>query len=516
MAEFNLGRIKPIDRGTWSATYNSSLGYSELDMVQLNGNTYQSRVNNNKALVTDTVSWTCFADVAGKANSGGSTKTLKQVDDNLLQLAGDVNVLQTDVENIKNIEWLVSYGVEWTDNVASSALARVGNPILHKTLPVQSGMRGCVLKDDGAVNYYLDSNDWSKQKNGLASKRDGSDGQVMIEIPEYYEKYYKVGSVNTKLISTLPLGGFTKVPKMYVSAYQATVQRSNNKLASVINLGTDYRGGNNNASLDGLVTSQLGLPATVISLTNFRTYARNRGAKWNCYTYPAYKSIAWLYYIEYANLNIQLPYNPVLTADGYKQGGLGAGVTNLGNSAWSTFNGYYPFIPCGYSDSLGNNSGIAPFNMPPEYGTLTTDVPRYRGVENPFGHIWHWVDGIKLEVQSDADGAESRLYTSDNPVNYNSSGYELYKFIGLTPRAEGYVKSIINDQIMPATVGASSTTYFSDYYYRSTPASGVSERAVRFGGAAGSGAVAGLAGSDVDIVASFAFANVGSRLCFHE
>ena len=81
MAKINLGRIKPIDRGTWSATYNAGLGYSELDIVQLNGNTYQSRVNANTALVTDAISWTCLADVSAKANHGGSSKTLKQLED---------------------------------------------------------------------------------------------------------------------------------------------------------------------------------------------------------------------------------------------------------------------------------------------------------------------------------------------------------------------------------------------------------------------------------------------------
>lgn len=89
----NLGRIKPIDRGVWSATYNGGLGYGELDIVQLNGDTYQSKVASNTAEVTDATKWTCLAKVSDKASHGYGTepqKTLKEVDDNLVQLAGDV------------------------------------------------------------------------------------------------------------------------------------------------------------------------------------------------------------------------------------------------------------------------------------------------------------------------------------------------------------------------------------------------------------------------------------------
>ena len=47
-------------------------------------------------------------------------------------------------------------------------------------------MKACLLNDDGSVNYYLNPNDWSKKITGEASNLDGTDGQVMIEIPEHY------------------------------------------------------------------------------------------------------------------------------------------------------------------------------------------------------------------------------------------------------------------------------------------------------------------------------------------
>jgi hypothetical protein len=47
------------------------------------------------------------------------------------------------------------YGIEWDSNVANPACTRIGRPELHVSLPVQSGMRRCILKDEGTVNYYL-------------------------------------------------------------------------------------------------------------------------------------------------------------------------------------------------------------------------------------------------------------------------------------------------------------------------------------------------------------------------
>ena len=70
----------------------------------------------------------------------------------------------------------------------------------------------------------------------------------------------------------------------------------------------DYRGGNNNTAYDGTYRTFLGRPATGISRTNFRNYARKRKAgstEWNCMTYDIQKELYWLFVIEYATLNSQ-------------------------------------------------------------------------------------------------------------------------------------------------------------------------------------------------------------------
>ena len=227
--------------------------------------------------------------------------------------------------------------------------------------------------------------------------------------------------------------------------------------------------------------------------------------------------MVWLYYIEYANFNSQAAFNAQKDASGYAQGGLGNGVTTV--SDWSGYNSYYPFVPCGYTDELGNSSGEVAYTMQKEDGSThaTVMVNRYRGIENPFGHIWKWTDGINVEISSEADGGTSKVYVSDDPSKYNDSNYDGYSMRGLEARKEGYVKTLIFGEfgeIMPEEVGAGTTTYFCDYHYTNIPASGKSLRGVLFGGDANDGALAGLASANSYNAPSDTYANIGSRLCF--
>lgn len=409
------------------------------------------------------------------------------------------------------IEDQCSYGIEWDISVSSPLCTRIGNMALHKSLPVQSGMRGCLLSDAGTVVEYLHPTNWK------AHNRDGSAGQVMVEIPAHYRKFTTEGNKRSARISEYPLPGYHFVPKKYVSAYEAVLDRSTNKLCSIVNAGTQYRGGANQTDWDGTYRSVLGRPATGISRTSFRNYARARGAgtQWNCCDYNSYKDVAWLFYIEYANLNCQSAFNGAKDANGYAQGGLGNGVTTMPD--WGGFNGAYPFVPCGHSDDLGNFSGEVPYVVSnAEGGTYATVyVPRYRGIENPYGHIWKFTDGINIEVKTDADGGTSKVYVADNPANFNDSNYNGYSMRGLEARAEGYTKEMIigtYGEIIPALVGGGTTVYWCDYHYTYIGASSL--RGVLFGGSADSGANAGFGYAHSINAPSLSNAPVGSRLCF--
>ena len=409
------------------------------------------------------------------------------------------------------------YGVEFYTTSPYPDCIRIGNMNLHRTLPIQSQMKGCLLADDGTVNKYLNATDWTSET------RDGSQGQVMVEIPEHYVKFETDGTKRRVKMSITPIVGYKKIGKYYISAYEATVQRSTNKLCSVVNSDADYRGGNNNTEWDSTYRSLLGLPATQILRTKFRTYARNRksgSTEWNCMTYDAQKDLYWLFVVEYATLNSQKAFNAAKTSEGYAQGGLGNGVTSLDGTKWNTFNGYYPVIPCGHTDSLGNGTGEVDYQMPEEYDTnvLTVKVPRYRGIENPFGHLWQWTDGINVRIspnEPDGDGL-SKVYVCSDPSKFNDTNYDGYSYIGNEARTEGYVKSVIfgeGGEIMPSVVGGSTTTYFCDYHYKNMPAA-ETLRGVLFGGSAYYGANAGFVAASSNNSPSSSTANFGSRLCF--
>ena len=412
------------------------------------------------------------------------------------------------------------YGIEWDTTVSNPKPTRIGKMELHKELPLQSMMRNCILKDDGSVAYYLHANDSTKQDNGAAADLTGATGQMETELPDMYVRFETDGNKCRHLQSTEPLPGFHLWRKGYIGSVEATVKRSTTTLASVCNTDADYRGGNNDATRDGTYRTMLGMPATNISLTNFRAYARKRGStEWNCNLYRLHKMMWWLFAVEYANFNSQADFNAALDENGYHQGGLGAGVTTWDGTSWSNYNGYYPLVPCGVTNSLGNHTGTVDYNVIGSDGSTvkTFAVPRYRGVENPFGHIWKWTDGCKCIIQSEASGGLSKFYVCDNPANFTSSGTTNYDYRGNLPRSEGYVKALIlgeDGEIMPLAVGGGSTTYFCDYFYTNIPTSGESERGVLFGGYAIHGAIAGFVCANTNYTATTAYAYIGSRLCF--
>ena len=413
------------------------------------------------------------------------------------------------------VEDQCAYGIEYNTALPSPLCTRIGSVALHQKLPVQNRMRGCLLNNNGKVVEYLHPTNWK------AHVLDGSNGQVMIEIPMHYRKFETEGTIQRCKISEHPLPGYHIVPLMYISAYEASMERSTGKLCSVVNMGADYRGGADQADWDGSHRTLLGRPTTVKSRTQFRAAARLRNAsatsEWNCQDYNAYKAMFWLYYVEYANRNCQSPFNAQKDANGYAQGGLGNGVTTISSTQWSEYNGYYPFIPCGHTDDLGNGSGEVAYPIPLVGSVLATvSTPRYRGIENPFGHIWKWTDGINTEVLSDADGGTSKVYVADNPADYNDVNYVNHTLRGLESRdSSQYVREIIFGElgdIIASLCGGGSTTYWADYHYTDITSSSL--RGILFGGIALNGAYAGFGYSYSIYAPSYTDAYVGSRLCF--
>ena len=408
----------------------------------------------------------------------------------------------------------VMYGVEWDTAVSAPDCTRIGNMSLHKTLPVHALMRGALLDDDGKVKKWLSETDWTQED------RSGKSGQVMVRIPKHWEKWEKEGTKRRVKMSLYPLPGYQMVPEMWVSAYEAVLDRTNNLLCSVVNEAVQYRGGLNTADWDKTERSLLGRPVTGVNLTSFRSYARKRKpgtTEWNCMTYTAQKTLYWLFVVEYATLNSQKAYNAALTTEGYRQGGLGDGVTTVDSEKWKTWNNSNPFVSCGYTDELGNRTGVKELALPSGYGETgkKVSVARYRGVENPFGHTNAWTDGINIEANPDTGNKLSRCFVCENPAKFSSTGYDGYTYVGNLPRTGGYIKEMIFDGgcTMPLAVGGGSTSYHCDYFSTDIPAA-VTLRGVLFGGNANYGSFAGLASANTYNVPSYSGATLGSRLCF--
>jgi hypothetical protein len=419
------------------------------------------------------------------------------------------------------------YGIEYDITATSPDVTRIASSAddmkLHASLPIQNGMRACLLLDNGTVNYWLNPDDWSKKIDGTASDLSGTDGQVMIYVPRHYRKFETSGNTYRCKLSMYPIAGFHEVPAFYLGAYEASLYRPTLKLSSVVNATADYRGGNNNAAWDAAANTLLGKPATLINRTNFRTYARNRavGTNWNINTYEQHKTITWLFVVEYATRWSQKAVDATLTTQGYKKGGLGAGVTTANSTELNTFSGYYPFINCGASNSLANKSGEVSVTIT-DFGGAGTPrsfaVNRYRGIEMPFGHIWKNLDGVNVDVRTVADGDYSRMWVTNNPADFNDANYTNYSDRGLIARADGYIKTNLDGtygEIVPnvgGTVGSDYDKYWTDYYYTDIASSSL--RTLLVGGAAYYGTNAGLVCVSLYNAPSNVNTFLGSRLCF--
>lgn len=427
--------------------------------------------------------------------------------------------------DLTGLEDIYSYGVEWDSTVADPTLTRIGNPLLHKSLPVQSQYKGCVA-NGAKVNYYLDPNDWSKKADGTPSVLDGTDGTVRVHIPKFYGKSGVEGNKRWVRISTVKCDDtWVEIPEMLLDAYRSTVNQTGNKAVSVVNTTAQFRGGGNRTANDTYLDtdafrSDLGKPRTNISRANMRTYAANAGSEMLCYEY--YKWIFyWAWVIEYATFNSQATYNAELTADGYHQGGLGPGVTDWANAAtsWSGYNGTYPITPCGYCNDIGNFTGIKELVIPETVvdesttvPTKTFKVPRWRGFDNPFGDIWTNLDGIILERT--AANQPSSVYTTSNPSAFGDDNTAKGKMTvaGKEIASDGYTKDFdlgSKGEIIPSVVGGSATTYMCDYHWCNTASTSL--RTLFVGGSADNGGYAGLGGFNSNSVVGDVYSNVGFR-----
>ena len=329
-----------------------------------------------------------------------------------------------------NLQEILAYGVQWSEDSLDPHLTRIGNMLMHKSLPIQNNIKGAIAQKSKII-YYLDENDWRWRREPLHQKLtitdntiindifstkqyekqwlrigdeevqiisidtttktatlaktptltgeqtvelgavlNGYDGTVRVKVPKFYIKSYKDGLIRQVWISPAYIDdSWTEQPSVLIDAYRSTYLHTVPKnmgflstlklgeFISVQNSNTYCRGGGNRVSLDtkDYLRTDLGKPHTEIDITEYRPKQIGQ----HILSYFEYKNIFyWLYVIEYANFNSQEGFNEALTEEGFRQGGLGDGVTTCNDEYWNLLNGAYPVIPCGYTNNIGNNTEI--------------------------------------------------------------------------------------------------------------------------------------------------------------
>ena len=406
--------------------------------------------------------------------------------------------------NIKTLDAPDWYGVSWSETSSNPDCTRIGNMDMHRSLPIQSMMKPFAFQ---TLSWYKEQyvplqedfvNSYYNHNTNISSGQVSNASNTMIKIPEFWYTDDYVPSTKTHNLKLCPHAkpGWYHHKEAYVSAYE--VYKNDDRLISVKGQ----------------------LPTVNFNRTGGRTWARANGfdgeAKWNLYTYEEHRAICHLFLVEYATRNSQKAVNTALTPEGFRQGGLGSGCT----TGTATINGAqtWSFIPTGSSDSLGSGSGEVTVTIQQtdssgsNTSTITRKCNRYRGIENPFGHIWKHTD----DIISVYNGDYRTWYKSMKPDQFSTNKNTSYKPLCSSTMASGGYKTEIKatptcDFFAMSVSGGSENTYWCDYNWDNTD---TSEHCLLIGGSSDHGGRAGLFNLSSNNGVGYSYANVGSRLTY--
>lgn len=441
--------------------------------------------------------------------------TYKRIERNINHFTVNYNIeLTSTLPNIDTIpiegtqpeDW---YGVSWSETSSNPDCTRIGNMDMHRSLPIQSMMKPFDITNikDTVPEIILPIDDqfqktsYANANNNQWSIVSTDSDNIMIRIPEFWYTDEYVPKSNTHNLKICPHAkpGWYHHKEAYVSAYElCETSPSSGKVCSAKGL----------------------MPLVGRTREVLRKAVRGSGfdgeAKWNLYTYEEHRAICHLFLVEYATRNSQKAVNTELTPEGFRQGGLGSGCT----TGTATINGAqtWSFIPTGSSDSLGSGSGEVTVTIQQtdssgsNTSTITRKCNRYRGIENPFGHIWKHTD----DVISVYGNGYRTWYKSVKPNQFATNKNTSYKpFCASTMVSCGYKTEIkatpTCDFFAISVSGGSETTYWCDYNWDNTD---TSEHCLLIGGYSGNGGWAGLfyLSSANGVGSSHAY--IGSRLTY--
>ena len=315
----------------------------------------------------------------------------------------DVYGLQVDFEN-------------YTYTRLAGAVGKTAGTDFNSLAP-WSGMKRCNLADDGTVNAYY----------GDASYiEDGSNGQVMVEIPKFYYRVMPIkldpigGTVGgyhmrkgNYYISATKYEGFkthpafikpdgTEVDKAYVSAYEGSIY----DVSAEIYILDDAQVADFTATTGDKLCSIAGAKpcsGATQNLTriNAEQLAVNRGTGWHTLNSKAISAVQMLFAVEYASFN--------------SQSAIGKGVVDKSSGTGNES------VATGATASLGNTSGMAD-------GTNGLVSISYRGIENFWGNIWKFCVDINMYGDGTMQGGIPYIcndynYAESTVTGYTSAGF---------------------------------------------------------------------------------------------
>jgi len=408
------------------------------------------------------------------------------------------------------------YGVERLRAVQDPTFTTlIGSPTNHINLPLHQRILPAKVNSSRQIVNYLNPVDWTKNADGTASLLDGTDGlDVLIHYPGLWaimggtDPIFEYWIISDRIFSwrgdtAVYIPSFVDCPDF--ATVNGTVTRSvRNETAGFAGSGSGYTAGG------------LGYARTSISRYNYEVYANAKGAGWQGLFFGDKMYDMCMLFIEYKTKNLKLHFGP--------------GANNWSSANWLGYNSYNPVLQIfdaqlGLSSdpvvaAKGHLTGIFSktynFEVTGNPVTYTTQFPVWRGKSRLWGHLWQWISGIEMEVQSVADGGKTTVYYQPNPTlldaNRSDASFAFksaYINAGETIRSSAWVKGILPGTMIGKETGGSETIHECSYNWHSIPASGTSRRGVRFGAALYGGGGCALGSAFADAAPSSAFAGIG-------
>lgn len=420
---------------------------------------------------------------------------------------------QTDILGLQ-----VDYENKQFTRLAGSAGLTAGADF--DSFSMYGGMKRCNVSDDGTIAAYHGDSNYAE---------DGSNGQVMVCVPKFYYKTvplklekiengfgYHIRKANY-YVTDKPLAGFKLHPAFVneqgeeieyflYSAYEGSLQKTagggyvNDSTATDVSVDLSK-------ALICSTTVHKPISSQHITLTraNAEAMASNHGKGWHIETVQAVSAVQLLMLIEFGTMNMQQA--------------IGKGVVEIPDIA-SGFNGA---SYTGSTTALGNQTGMATATTNSTNGTSVTYRENgcvnvsYRGIENPWGNIWKFVEGINVWGDGTMEGGQAYIASdfdfndSRNSGNYEAVGFRFPNTSGYI-NAMGYGSERYDWLLMPSEVGGTSALPVGDYTYVNEDLNGY--KGVRIGGSWTGKTNAGMFCWHMRSAVSYSSADVGCRLIY--